>query len=419
MQVALLNNKGLQAAYAQVGISAAEVWQQALPENPKISIGVLGINAPGFGAWRSLEGLLASNLLRLLTSEKRMAIADAEFQVAQLRAIEETLRVANLTRRAWIKAVAAFEVVIHLNQAQQAADAASELAQKLGESGALAKAGQAREHAFFAELTGQKAKARLAAQLAKEELARAMGLWGDQLNFFVPDYLPKLPPKTGTPAEIEAVALANRVDLQIAKLELETLAQRYGLTQATRYVTDLGLLAGIEREKEIDTEYELVGGNLEETTKRSKVNTGIVEVDFAIPIFDSGEARLRKAELAYRQAANVLAQKAVDIRSQARSSLFAVKATHDIARHYRNSVLPLRVVIEEEGLLTYNGMITNTFELLADTRARIATVLMSGEALRDYWIAEADLAAAVIGGGDGTSAQTASAVAVEGGQPAH
>ena len=46
VQVALLNNKGLQASYAQIGLSAAEAWQQSTPENPVVSIGLLGIGAP-------------------------------------------------------------------------------------------------------------------------------------------------------------------------------------------------------------------------------------------------------------------------------------------------------------------------------------------------------------------------------------
>ena len=80
---------------------------------------------------------------------------------------------------------------------------------------------------------------------------------------------------------------------------------------------------------------------------------------------------MRKAELAYMQAANRLAEKAVNIRSEARSAYTAYRSTYDIARHYRDAVVPLRTMIEEESLLTYNGMITNTFELLADTRAKI------------------------------------------------
>ena len=49
VQVALLNNKGRQASYANVGLSAADAWQQATPENPVVSIGVLGIGAAELG----------------------------------------------------------------------------------------------------------------------------------------------------------------------------------------------------------------------------------------------------------------------------------------------------------------------------------------------------------------------------------
>jgi len=406
VQVALLNNRGLQAAYTDVGISAAEAWQQTMLPNPRVSIGVFGIAHPELGAFRAIEGMIANNILAMLTQRQRVDIADAQFQRAQLVAINETLRVAMETRRAWYEAVGAFERVIYLNQAQTAANAASELARKLGESGALPKAGQAREHAFFAELTAQKAKARLAAKLAKEELARNMGLWGDDLDFFVPDYLPRLPARPPNKGRVEGEALQRRVDLMAAKLELEAQARSFGLTDATRYVTDLELLAGFEKELEI------------EDGDKKHVTTGQVEIEFVLPIFDSGKARLRKAELTYMRAANLLAEKAVNVRSQARSALLAVQANHDIARHYQNAVLPLRTVIQEEALLTYNGMITNTFELLADTRARVNTVLMATDARRDFWLADTNLSAAIYGGGgqiEGGDAEAAVADAGPGG----
>lgn len=398
VQIALLNNKGLQAAYADVGISAADAWQQTLLPNPKVSIGVLGIGAPELGAFRAIEGMIANNILAMLTQRKRVDIADRNFQIAQLRAISRTLQLASETRTAWIDAVAAFETVFYLNQAQRAADAASQLAQKLGETGALTKSGQAREHAFFAELTGQKAQARLAAQLAKEKLARLMGLWGDDLGFFVPDKLPALPPALARKRDIEAEALQRRVDLQLARLELDAAAQSFGLTEATRHVSDFEILAGFEKEREIETEYEIEDGKLKETSTRSWNVTPQVEVEFVIPIFDSGQPRLRKAELAYMRAANLLAEKAVNVRSQARSAHVAYKAGFEIARHFQNEIMPLRAKIEEESLLTYNGMITNTFELLADTRARIGSVLSASNARRDFWRAEANLSAAIYGG---------------------
>ncbi|MCB1383584.1 MAG: TolC family protein [Notoacmeibacter sp.] len=411
VQVALLNNRGLQAAYASLGMSAAEAWQQTMLENPKVSIGLLGIGAPELGLLRAVEGLVASNILALATQKQRVDIADTEFRKAQSVAVNETLRLAIETRRAWINAVSAFETVAYLNQAKDAADAASELALKLGESGALPKAGQAREHAFYAELTGQMAEARLSAQLAKEELTRLMGLWGAEVDYFVPDRLPSLPKMPMRKDRIEAEALRNRVDLRIAKLEVEATAKRHGLTEVTRHVTDLELITGVEIEREIDREYELAGGKIEEHKSRKTVVTPQVELDFVIPIFDSGEARLRKAELAYMQAANLLAEKAVNIRSQARAAYMAYRSTHDIARHYRNAVLPLRTKIEEQSLLTYNGMITNTFELLADTRAKTGTLLLAINAKKQFWLADANLAAAIYGGGTEISGPPATASA--------
>ncbi len=399
VQVALLNNRGLQAAYSELGMSAAEAWQQTMLENPKVSIGLLGIGAPELVLLRAIEGMVASNLLALATRDRRIDIADTRFRQAQMKAVNDTLRVASETRRAWINAVSAFEMVAYLNQAKAAADAASELAQKLGESGALSKAGQAREHAFYAELTGQVAEARLASRLAKEELTRLMGLWGSEVDYFVPDRLPSLPKSPVRKNRIEAEALRNRVDLRIAQLELEAVAKSHGLTQATRYISDLELIGGFEAEQEIETEYELVGGALEKTKTTKTVVTPQLELEFVIPIFDSGKARMRKAELAYMRAANLLAEKAVSIRSEARSGYTAYRSTYDIARHYRNAVLPLRTKIEEESLLTYNGMITNTFELLADTRARINTLLLAVNAKKQFWLADANLSAAIYGGG--------------------
>ncbi len=346
VQAALLNNKGLQAAYANVGLSAAEAWQQATPENPIVSIGFLGIGAAELGAYRAIEGLIATNILDAKTRKQRVALADVNFRTAQLTAVNDTLTLANQTRQAWINAVAAFETVSYLKRAKATSDAGSELARKLGETGALNKAGQAREQAFNAELAGQLGQARLNAIRAKEDLTRLMGLWGGDVDYYVPDALPTLPRSVVRIANVEGKALQNRFDLRVAKMGLEAQAAAFGLTDQTRLVTDLELIAGFETEREAED-----GGTSTETTPQ-------LELEFAIPIYDTGEARMRKAELAYLQAANVLAEKAVNVRSEARRAEAAYHASYKIARHYRDVLVPLRKTVEEEGLLSYNGMIT-------------------------------------------------------------
>lgn len=401
VQVALLNNKGLQAAYADLGLSAADVWQQTMLVNPTVSVGVLGIGSEGLGGYRSIEAAIANNILAMATRDRRLKIAEVRFRQAQLRAAGETLRVAADTRRAWIEAVAAFEAAALVRDTRDTADASSELAARLGDTGFLNKADQSREHAVYAEMTGQQAQARLAAELAKEALTRQLGLWGSEVDYFVPDALPPLPGKLQSRPRVEAEALNNRVDLAMARLELEAMARSQGLTAATRYLTDLEIVAGVESERELE-------GGVRETE-----TTPQVEVEFDIPVFDSGKARLRKAELAYMRAANELAEQAVNIRSEARSAYHAYTASHQIARHYRDAVVPLRRTIEEESLLSYSGMITNTFELLADIRARLNSSLAEAAARRDFWLADANLMAAVYGGG-GASAPGSAAISVAG-----
>ena len=407
VQVALLNNRGLQAGYARLGVSSAEVWQSIMQPNPVASVGAFGIGAEGLGAYRALESMIAFNLLSAFTQPDKTRLAELRFSQAQLSAVEETLRVAVNTRRAWVEAVAGFEAAGLMREAQATADAGSELAARLGDTGFLNKAEQAREHAFLAELSGQRARAKLDAELAKEALTRQLGLWGAEVDYYVPNRLPRLPGHIHDKSGIEALALKNRVDLVIARLELQALAQSRKMTNATRFVTDLELLAGLEKEREND------GGGIESET------TPQLELEFAIPIFDSGKARMKKAEAEYMIAAHQLAERAVNIRSEARSAHAAYAGSYRIARHYRDAVLPLRRTIEEESLLSYNGMITNTFELLADTRARLNAGLMEANARRDFWLADANMLAAIHGGGASSAASGGGAEVASGGTAEH
>ena len=381
MQIALINNRGLQADFAEVGIASADVWQQGMFENPKVT----------WSATDSLtssvfESFIAGNILALITRKQRVAVAEKIFEQAQHRAAQSALKLAFDTKRSWVRAVAAREVVTYLEKSQTASDASSDLANELGKTGAFNKIAQARAHAAFAEVAGQLAQARMNVGASREELNRLMGVWGGDTDYNLPSALPNLPSKLMTKANVETEALRNRIDLQIAKLALEALARQYKLTNSTRYVTDLGVSAsgGWDNEKGQPSGEFLSAKSL--------------QVDFSIPIFDSGEAKLRGAEMAYMRAANRVIEMAVNIRSEARENYDKYKSTHEIALHYRDKVVPLRKIISEEALLEYNGMISSTFELLADTRANIGALLMSVDAKKNFYLADVDLKSAVHGG---------------------
>ena len=382
VQIALLNNRGLQAAFNELGISEAAYVQASLPPNPGISLSRLA----GTGVVE-VEFRLIGNLLALATLPQRSEIAARQFEQAKVRAVEATLRLAVDTRRAWFRAVAAGQRAALLEQSRTAADAATRTMIQLGESGAANTLDQSRLAAFYAELSAQLAQARLKARGDREALTRFMGLWGSDLDFRLPPQLPALPaePETRTNVEIEAVR--RRVDLIIARQEVGTLAKSFKLDEATRYVSLLQL-AGIYNGETTNNEV----GTFDNVQRLG------LDLDVSIPIFDSGEARLRGARETYMRAVNRLAERAINARSEARSAYDAYRSTYDIARFYQGRILPLRQTISNEVLLRYNGMLVDVFELLIDARERIAATSASLEALRDFHLATADLQAALIVG---------------------
>jgi outer membrane protein TolC len=400
VQVALLNNRGLQAAFNDLFRAEAEALEQSLPPNPSFSITRL-VSRPEI----ELERQVAVNLLALATLKARSDIARDRFHAAQLRAAESVVRIAAETRRAYYRALAAQQTANLLAQSQAAALAATQLARRLGETGALNKLDQAREQVFYAELTGQLATARQRARTERERLIRLLGLWGNDLDFRLPNALPALPRQARALPLVEQDAIRRRVDLQMARVELLALAKSLGLQRATRFINLLE-----------------VGGRFDSIRERETgerfSRTGF-EIEITIPIWDFGEAKTRQAEQTYLAALNRLADKAVMARSEAREAYRTYRATYDIARHYYGEVLPLRKIISDETLLRYNAMQIDVFELLTETRQRIAAHVSAIEALREFWVADAELGAAVVGGASSSSSAERSSVPADSGNQRH
>lgn len=396
VQIALLNNRGLQAAYNALGIAEAEMIQASLPPAPTVSVERL---TNPFEI--EIERRIVANILSLLTLPARASVAADRFHQAQLRAAEETLRVAAQARRNYYRAVASREIAGFLDQAKSAAETATQLAKRLGETGAMNKLDQARDQVFYADITAQLARTRQQAASEREKLVRSLGLWGGDLDFRLPGSLPALPRKPQALPEIEVEAVTRRVDLQTARLELVALAKTYDLTQASRFV-NLIELSGIRKtQKERET--------------GEKLRSRGFEAELQIPIFDLGETRVRMAAETYMQAFNRLTEKAVNVRSEARDAYRSYRSTYDIAQHYRNEVLPLRKIISDETLLRYNAMQIDVFTVLAEARQRITATNQAIEAQRDFWLASVDLGVAVVGGGIAGSGEGTSTVAAAAG----
>jgi outer membrane protein TolC len=388
----------LQAAYNELGIAEAARVRASLPANPRFNIS----RVAGGGAFE-FEAQIVASILSLATLPARADVASDRFHQAQFRAVEATLRTAFEARRAYVEAVSSRQMVGFLEQAQSSAQAAVELAKRLGESGTMNKLDQARNKVFYAETATRLATAQQRAVSGRERLIRAMGLSGSEPALRLPASLPGLPVRAvnETSAEIEAVR--RRVDLQIMRLEVVALAKTYGLTKTTRFVNLLEVSGIHKRVQE-------PGG--EPVTERG------VGVEFEVPLFDFGEARLREAEATYSQAVNRLTAKAINVRSEARDAYQQYRSAFDIARRYQRDVLPLRKVISEETLLRYSAMQIDVFSLLTESRERIVSTIAAIEAQRDFWLADSNLKAAILGGQAATGAPSSTATATASPEPA-
>ena len=208
VQVALLNNKGLQAAYNYLGIAEAIMVKASLPPNPTFSLS--RISTP---VELDIERRIVADILALATLPARAEIAVERFREAQLRAALATLRVAAETRRSYYQAVAAAQAVASLTQAASAADTAAKLAAELSKTGAMNKIDREREDAFHAEVAIQLAAARQRAAREGERFTRAIGLVAGGRDFTLPQALPALPRHLPTLLAVETEALRRRVDL--------------------------------------------------------------------------------------------------------------------------------------------------------------------------------------------------------------
>ena len=395
VQVALLNNRGLQAAYADLGITEAEIVQAGRLPNPGFSFG-----RTTKGAEVELERGLHVNLARLIAMPLVGRVEARRLEQVRASVAMQVLSLAADTRKAWVLAVAAEESVRYSRQVMQAAEASAELARRMASVGNFNKLQQAREQGFYAEAALNLARAEQQQRATRERLTRLMGLWGEQTAFQLPERLPDLPKQPRDLPDIERTAIAQRLDVAAARSHAQATASNLGLTRATRVVNVLELGLG-----------------------RSSSNAGHRErgweIGLELPLFDWGGARIARAEGIYMQALHRAAETAINARSEVREAYAAYRAAWDIAKHQRDEIVPLKARISEENLLRYNGMLIGVFELLADARSQIASVNGAIDALRDFWLAQADLDMALVGKPSLTSATGPSMTTGPAADPGH
>ena len=377
-RIALAYSPALQSLLYEAAASSAAATQSARLPNPVFAFERLARNE---GGARELEitRSLSFSVLDLLLLPARLRLADYQQQAARLTLASSVVQAASEARQAWVSAVAAQQSLQYAQQVKATADASAEIARRMQAVGNFSKLQRAREQAFAADAVAQLARAGQAARSSREALVRSLGLNDRQASALkLPERLPDLPAAPRDEAAVARTAMDQRIDVRMARANLDFIAREQGLTNVTSYVN--GLELGIKEDKE---------------TGRARQRG--YDLSVPLPIFDFGDATRSRARSTYMAALNRTAQLTVEASSRVREDYGAYRTAYDIARHYRDEIVPLRKTIAEENILRYNGMLIGVFELLADSREQIASVMQAIEAQRDFWLADAALQTSLIG----------------------
>lgn len=381
VQAALLNNRELQATFEDIGIANADLTEAGLLKNPVLEASARFPDRPPSAT--NLDFGIVQDFLDLLMIPLRKKVAANELARAELKVGDAVLKLAAEVRAAFYTLQGKQMLFTRLGTLGETNAATLELSLRQHEAGNISDLELANQQSTYSQSKLDAAQVAAEMRTDREKLNRLMGVWGSQTEWKMTDELPPLP--ANFPLEhLESVAIAQRLDLAAAKAELGAIVQSLGLTKTYRYVGSIEF-----------------GVNTERDTDRQRVTGPTLRLE--LPIFNQGKGRIAKLQAQLRQAERRVEAAAIDIRSEVREARDRALAKRDLAAYYRDELIPERQRVLDLTLTSYNSMLRGPYDLLLARQNELAAERGYIEALRDYWIARADLERAV--GGRLTSAR--------------
>jgi outer membrane protein TolC len=378
VQLALANSPAVQALVAQSWSDIAAAAQFGRLTNP-----IFTFERTRLGQELEIDRLLSIGLVDILTLPARQNISRSQVAQARTQLSINVVEQVSQIRQSWVRAVAAQQLLGYAEQVSRSAEASAELARRMQAAGNFTRLQRARQQAFYADTAAQLASANHAAIAAREELVRQLGLTQEQVNLLkLPARLPDLPREPRTASEVTSVAMQQRLDVQLARQQMATAGKVQGLNL-------LNSLVDVEVGGRHDTVFD------NDTGQRQNRNG--FELGVRLPLFNWGGPQRASLNAQSLLAVNRYESVVRTASSQLRQSYSAYRTAYDLSKHYRDEILPVRQTISEENMLRYNGMLIGVFELLADTRDQVATVMGAINAQQQFWLADAGLSSTVIG----------------------
>ena len=370
VQIALLNNRRLQATYESLGVAQANLVQAGLLKNPIFDASYRF--ADGGGGDGVLEMRVVQDFVDILLIPMRKRLAEAELRRAQLVITGAAMDLAYQVRVTFVRLVTAQQAAAMWRTTMEAAEAAFDVAQRLHDAGNMTDLDLSTQRASYEQAKLDLAAAEMGVLENREQLNALMGLWGQDTTWHTAMELPAIPAEELDLDDLEKRAVARSLDLAMARQDVETAAAAIGLN----------VLATVFHSIEVGAHAERDPGDLWEA------GPALVA---PIPLFDQGQASSAAGKAEVRRRWDQYVALAVEVRAATRAARNRLVYVRPQALYYQQVMLPLRRQITAQTLLQYNAMQLGVFELLVTKQQEIDAGRRALEATRDYWIARSQM----------------------------
>lgn len=374
VQVAFANNRDVQATLEELGVARGDLLSAGTIRNPLFHAEVrFADDSPN-----PIELGLAQSIFDLIQIRSRKRLGRARFEAARVQVVGAVVRFAAEVRMDYFHLLAARRILARQETVVKAQAAAAELSRRQHAAGNISDLDLENEQSRYEQVKLDHARAQLDELEARERVLTDLGLT-QRAELDLPDDFPPATDVELTPEAAETQAVERRMDIRIARREIEAAERSLGLARSS-WLDEAAIGVHHEREPE-------------------GTSTTGPEIEVPIPIFNRGAADRVRARAMLRQAQQRLVATMVAARSEARAALERHREAKARMDYLRDVVIPRRERIVRLTQLQYNQMVSGVYQLLEARQNLSGAQREEVLAVRDYWVARTELDTALLGVG--------------------
>jgi cobalt-zinc-cadmium efflux system outer membrane protein len=414
VQISLMNNRGIQAAFQEIGVSRAEVVQSGLMSNPSLG---LSLRLPEGGGLANLTIGLAQQVADLWQIPIRERIAETHLEQTVLAVAQQAVNLAADTKVAVYRLLALRRTEEIAKMNLELVERSRDLAQDRFDAGEAGQLDVNLARVNVLDLQLELLRIRRDRRMARAALGRRMGLARSNAPWTLDDELPFPPPPVADETALLLAAMNGRLDARATAARVRA-AEEEIKRQCLSVVPNITFGVEVERPERraaprrkvlADTaRVSVANGGLtapdiqsrgQRRAERSQIIDSLLgpTLDITLPVWDQNQAQIAKARYAAlrlrSEYENLLDSVALDVVQ----ALTAARTASELVALYENEMLPQARANMDAARRAYQAGEQSILALIEAQQALMTQQRESVRAHRDYAMALAELERAVGG----------------------